>query len=465
MSDRVIPHATLAERVARGRAARSAAPRRSQSVLQPRPDRDPVAQLAAESATRVAELLPIRYGRMLRSPLAFLRGAAGIMADDLAGTARAGLDVQLCGDAHLLNFGGFASPERQLVFDVVDFDETLRGPFEWDVKRLAASVEVAARERGIADRERDRAVLGTIRAYREAMRELAGRGDLDAWYARADAELLLAELRREHDPTGVETLEREAERAQTHDNVHALAKLTRLVDGEPRIVSRPPLIVPLAELAEEGDALEATLRAAFRSYGRTLQGDRRRLLEGFRYADLARKVVGIGSVGTRCWILLLLGRDAQDPLFLQLKEAQASILEPLLATSRFANRGQRIVEGQRLCQAVSDIFLGWTRVQELDGEPRDFYVRQLRDWRISIDLDRTRPRGLAAYVSWCGAALARAHARSGDRVAIATYLGGGDSFDRAVAAFASAYAELTERDHASFRRAVRDGRLPATEGV
>jgi len=305
MSEPAVLHSTVAERVARGRAARAAAGRGSHSKFAAQPDRDPIAWLEAEAATRVPELLPIRYGRMLRSPLAFLRGAAAVMARDLAGTPEAGLEVELCGDAHLLNFGGFASPERHLVFDVNDFDETLPGPFEWDVKRLAASVEVACRERGLARRERSAAVLGTVGSYRRTMRRLAGLGDLDAWYSRVDAESLLAELQRKQDARGVEEMERARARAQTSDSIHALAKLTHLVDGEPRIVSDPPLIVPIGDLAGR-DGLEERLRGVFRSYRRTLQPDRRRLLMGFRYADLARKVVGIGSVGTECWILLLL---------------------------------------------------------------------------------------------------------------------------------------------------------------
>lgn len=465
MDDATVPHLTFPERVVRGRATRSQASRGSQSALDARADRDPVAWLQTEGTSRIAELLPIRYGRMLSSPLAFFRGAAGVMANDLAATRRAGLDVQLCGDAHLLNFGGFASPERDLVFDLNDFDETLPGPFEWDVKRLASSVEIAARDRSFAEQDRSGAVLGTVRAYRETMRELAERGELDAWYSRADTDSLVAELRGEHDAGGVKTLEREAARARMNDSAHELAKLTQLVDGEPQIVANPPLIVPIAELADDSRELEAELRAIYRSYRRSLQPDRRRLLESFRYGDLAHKVVGIGSVGTRCWILLLLGRDEQDPLFLQLKEAQASVLEPLLGRSAFGSHAQRVVEGQRLSQAATDIFLGWTRAERLDGAPRDFYVRQLRDWKISIDVERIRPRGLAAYARWCGATLARAHARSGDRVAIAAYLGKSDAFDRAVSAFATAYAELNERDHASLRRAVQEGRVAATEGV
>jgi uncharacterized protein (DUF2252 family) len=427
-------------------------------------DRDPIALLAADASTRIAELLPIRYGRMLSSPLAFFRGAAAVMASDLAGTPRAGLNVQLCGDAHLLNFGGFASPERDLVFDANDFDETLPGPFEWDVKRLAASVEIAARQRGFAGSDRPAApVLEAVRAYRETMRQLADTGDLAVWYSHADADSLTTELRDAHNARGADDLQQIAKRARTEDSGHELAKLTRLVEGELRFISAPPLIVPIAELGDGQRDLEAELRADYRVYRRSLERDRRVLLERYRYADLAHKVVGIGSVGTRCWVLLLLGRDEHDPLFLQLKEAKASVLEQFLGRSAFTNKAHRVVEGQRLSQAASDIFLGWTRVKEADGSSRDFYVRQLRDWKVSLDVDRIRPRGLATYARWCGATLARAHARSGDRVAIAAYLGKTDAFDQAVAAFANAYADLNERDHVSLRRAVHEGLIEATE--
>ena len=407
------------------------------------------------------ELLPIRYGRMLASPLAFYRGAATVMAHDLAATPQAGLHVQLCGDAHLMNFGGFASPERDLVFDVNDFDETLPGPFEWDVKRLAASVEIAGRDRGLGHGQRWAAVLGSVRAYRDTMQRLALLGNLGVWYARADAGSLEQELRDRHDLAGIETLDSARTRARSHDAVHDLTRLTRLVDGERRFVSTPPLIVPIAELRDRRSDREDALRAVYAKYRASLQRDRRRLLESFRLCDLARNVVGVGSVGTRCWVCLLVGRDERDPLFLQLKEAQPSVLEPLLGRSVFANNGRRVVEGQHLSQAVSDIFLGWTRAADLDGVERDLYVRQLRDWKVSVDLTRLDHRGLATYARWCATALARAHARSGDRIAIASYLGKRDTFDRAVCAFAASYADLNERDHASLRRAVEQGRLAA----
>jgi uncharacterized protein (DUF2252 family) len=465
MAETPAPHPTALERVERGRAARSRLPRQRLSELGPASDRDPIALLEAQGASRVAELLPIRYGRMLASPFAFFRGAAVVMAGDLATLPRTGLRVQLCGDAHLLNFGGFASPERDLVFDVNDFDETLPGPFEWDVKRLATSVEIAARDRALNSRTCTAAVLATARGYRDTMQQLAGRRDLEVWYAHANAGTLLKELRGQNEAAAVREMRRETARAYASDTLRDLAKLTHEVDGEPRFISDPPLIVPVAELTEAGVDLEDRLRAIFRSYRRTLQTDRRQLLAGFRYADLAHKVVGIGSVGTQCWILLLLGKDERDPLFLQLKEAQASVLERLLGRSAAPNHGQRVVEGQRLSQAVSDIFLGWTRASDLDGSTRDFYVRQLRDWKVSVDLDRIRPRGLAIYGRWCGQTLARAHARSGDRIAIAAYLGKGEAFDKAVAAFASEYADLNEQDYALLRRAVDDGRLVAAEGT
>ena len=463
MVEPTAPHPTVPERVELGRAARSRLARERLSELEPATARDPIALLVAEGTTRVAELLPIRYGRMLRSPFAFFRGAAGVMAADLGCQPHTGLQVQLCGDAHLLNFGGFASPERNLVFDVNDFDETLPGPFEWDVKRLATSVEIAARDRGLNPRNREAAVRSAIRGYRETMQQLAGQRDLEVWYSHADADALLGELRGRGESAAVRELKRMTVRAHASDTLHDLRRLTREVDGEPRFVFEPPLIVPVAELPDGGHDLEGRLRTVYRSYRRTLQADRRQLLSGFRYCDLAHKVVGIGSVGTQCWVMLLLGKDERDALFLQIKEAQASVLEPLLGRSAAANHGQRVVEGQRLSQAVSDIFLGWTRVRELAGATRDFYVRQLRDWKVSLDLDRVRAGGLAIYGRSCGATLARAHARSGDRIAIASYLGKSDAFDRALTVFAATYAELNELDYALLRRTVEEGKLVASE--
>jgi uncharacterized protein (DUF2252 family) len=461
-------HLTPAERAARGKAARSEVPRASHSAVEVTDDRDPVALLDEGSALRVPELVPIRYGRMLTSPFAMYRGAAAVMAHDLAPTPRSGLNVQLCGDAHLANFGGFASPERSFVFDLNDFDETLRGPFEWDVKRLAASFDIAARHRSFSDTERSTAVLAVTRSYREAMRAFATMRNLDVWYAHLEVGELEAQLRASKDSKQAKAVARSTAKARTKDSMKALSRLTTEVDGEPRIVSDPPLIVPLADLAGEldVDALQHEIRGLVRVYRRTLQGDRRDLLESFRYVDLARKVVGVGSVGTRCWIMLLLGRDNADPLFLQVKEAEASVLEPVLGKSHYANHGQRIVEGQRLMQAASDIFLGWVRNPKgLDGSVRDFYVRQLWDWKTSVDLEAILPRGLELYAQACGWTLARAHARSGDRIAIASYLGKSDTFDRALADFASAYADLNQKDFAALSEAASSGRIEAKLGL
>ena len=463
-----VPHLSPSERVARGKAAREETPRADHSAFDVSSDRDPVAIVDADTPSRVPELVPIRYGRMLVSPFTFYRGAASLMAHDLAATPRAGLKAQLCGDAHLSNFGGFASPSRDLVFDLNDFDETLPGPFEWDVKRLATSFEIAGRDRGFDDRVRRSAVLTAVRAYRESMRKFAEMSNLDVWYSRLDATQMVATLRSQKDKKQAKTMERGIAKAQTKDSMKAFSKLTHEVDGEPRIISDPPLIVPIDELVEGAarEEITAGILELFGGYRRTLQPDRKALLEGFRYVDLARKVVGVGSVGTRCWILLLLGRDDGDPLFLQVKETGPSVLEPLLGRSQFRNHGQRVVEGQRLMQAASDIFLGWIRNKAgLDGVQRDFYVRQLWDWKTSVDLETILPRGLELYAQACGWTLARAHARSGDRIAIATYLGKGDVFDRAVADFAQAYADLNERDYATLVEAARDGRIEAKEGL
>ena len=455
-------HASPSERAAKGKAARGGAPRSSHSALTVAESRDPLALLELQDQSRVAELVPVRYRRMLASPFAFFRGAATVMAHDLGPTPTSGLTVQLSGDAHLLNFGGFASPERDLVFDLNDFDETLPGPFEWDVKRLATSFEIAGRDRDFSRKARAEAVRAVVRSYREAMREFAAMGDLDVWYAQLDANAIAEQLRKAQDRRLERDLRRSEAKAHEHDRIRALARLTQTVDGEPRFISDPPLIVPLDELEKNRDetSLESLLRTLFRRYRRTLPAERRTLLDRFRYADLARKVVGIGSVGTRCWVMLLLGRDDQDPLFLQIKEAESSVLEPLLGRSSFATHGQRVVEGQLLMQAASDIFLGWVHSdEELDGGAHDFYLRQLWDWKTSIDLESILPPGLTAYATACGWTLARAHARSGDRIAIAAYLGRSDTFDRAVADFATAYADLNERDHRSLAEAVAENRI------
>ena len=374
--------------------------------------------------------------------------------------------MQLCGDAHLSNFGAFASPERDLVFSVNDFDETLPGPWEWDVKRLAASFAVAGRVHGLDDETRRDLVLRGLAAYRSAMAEFAAMRDLDVWYARLDVAAVMERWRAQASPTTQRLFARAIEKAHTKDSIRALARLTRRVDGRLRIVGDPPLIVPVEDLASgiPAQRVEDMARSVLRAYRRTLPGERRRLLERYRYVHLARKVVGVGSVGTRAWIALLLGRDDDDPLFLQIKEAEASVLEPHLGPSRYANHGRRVVEGQRLMQAASDIFLGWFRTPgTLDGVARDFYVRQLWDWKASADIE-ARPPG-PIYAEMCGWTLARAHARSGDRIAIAAYLGAGDRFDRAVQAFAEAYADQNERDHRALAEAVQAGRVAATTGL
>jgi uncharacterized protein (DUF2252 family) len=463
-----VEHFTPAQRGEHGRAARAKAPRTSHALLDVASGRDPVGVLDEVRELREPDLLPIRYGRMLTSPFAFYRGAAAVMALDLAPTPRSGLLVQLCGDAHLANFGGFASPERSFVFDLNDFDETLRGPFEWDVKRLAASFEVAGRDRGFEESVRRSAVLQVVSSYREAMRAFASMRNLDIWYSQLRMQDIEAELRSGRNAKQARAVARASAKAQTKDSMRAFSRLTEIVDGERRIVSDPPLIVPLDELADDAATagLEEGLRGLVRTYRRTLQRDRRELLERFRVVHMARKVVGVGSVGTRCWIILMLGRDDEDPLFLQAKEATLSVLEPHLGRTPYTNHGQRVVEGQRLMQATSDIFLGWIRNPlGLDGRAHDFYIRQLWDWKASVDLETIQPRGLLFYARACGRTLARAHARSGDPLAIAAYLGRGDVFDRALADFSAAYADLNELDYAALASSVRDGRIEAKEGV
>jgi len=455
--------------MARGKQARAEVPRSSHAAFEAPPDRpDPVALLQLQALTRVPELVPIRYGRMLVSPFTFYRGAAKIMASDLGRTPRSGMVVQSCGDAHLSNFGVFASPERRLVFDINDFDETLPGPWEWDVKRLAASMLIAARDNGFATKDQDRIVLDTVGTYRTAMREFAGMRNLEVWYARLEIEPLLKEYGSQFQSSMVKRTERAIAKAQTRDSMSAFSKLTQSVDGRAKIVDQSPLIVPLRVLipGAEGEQWLAWLRRLLRQYRLSLQHDRRVLLEQFQLTDFARKVVGVGSVGTRAWIALLLGRDGTDPLFLQLKEAEASVLEEHLGPSEFKNHGQRVVSGQRLMQATSDIFLGWIHVKAgLDGQARDFYGRQLKDWKGSAEIEQMVPQGMSAYGKLCGWTLARAHARSGDRVAIAAYLGGGNSFDRAIVEFSRAYADQNERDYNALSEAVKSGRVIAQSGI
>jgi uncharacterized protein (DUF2252 family) len=463
-----VEHLTLAERSALGKAARAEVPRGMHGEWEPSADRpDPVGILERQAETRVVELVPIRYGRMLLSPFTFYRGAAALMASDLADGPRTSLQAQLCGDAHLSNFGVFAAPDRRLVFGLNDFDETLPGPFEWDVKRLAVSFEVAGRDRGYGAKERAAINAAVARSYRESMRSLASMRTLDLWYARIDVEDFVRGLEASLSRAQRKRGERNLAKTRTKDSLKAFAKLTRLVDGEPRIVSDPPLIVPIDELVEPGqeDSVHEALRSLIRSYRQTLPRDRRKLLERFRYVDAARKVVGVGSVGTRAWIILMLGRDNDDPLFLQAKEAEASVLEHHLGKSQYANHGQRVVEGQRMMQAASDIMLGWLHTTGLDGLERDFYIRQLWDAKGSVLVEAIEPELMKAYARVCGWTLARAHARSGDAVAIASYLGSGDSFDRALAAFAETYADQNERDYAALKAAAASGGIVVEAGL
>jgi uncharacterized protein (DUF2252 family) len=459
-----------AERAERGRTARAQVPRESHAMFERQPDRpDPLSLLAAQAATREPELVPVRWGRMAASPFSYYRGAALPMASDLADTPVSGLPVQACGDAHLSNFGVFGSAERRLVFDVNDFDETLPGPWEWDVKRLAASMEVAARENGFAGKERRQIVAATVARYRQAMRDFAAMPDLEVWYAHADMDELRAQFSSQLKKRQRKLVSKGLAKARTRDSMQEVAKLTRMVDGKPRIIADPPLIVPIDDLLPrqmDRKTFEAQLTDLLAKYRRTLETDRRYLLDQFEFADMARKVVGVGSVGTRCWIVLMLGRDDNDPLFLQVKEAEESVLSHFVGASKYANEGQRVTAGQRLMQASSDIFLGWQRIEAgLDGKQRDFYVRQLRDWKFSVDVQAMIPRGLQLYGQLCGWTLARAHARSGDRIAIAAYLGGSDVFDQAITQFAIAYADQNERDYQSLNHAVADGRITAERDI
>ena len=461
---------TPAERAERGTAARAEVPRQSHAFFEREPDQpDPLSLLEAQAATRVPELVPIRWGRMMASPFSFYRGAALPMACDLADTPVSGLAVQACGDAHLSNFGIFGSAERRLVFDVNDFDETLPGPWEWDVKRLAASLEVAARENGFPGKDRRKIVMAAVAGYRQAMREFAGITDLDVWYAHADMDQLQAQFQSQLTKRQRKNVSQGLAKARTRDSMQEVGKLTEMVDGQPRIISDPPLIVPIDQLLPrqtDRKAFEAQITDLLAKYRRTLETDRRFLLDQFEFADMARKVVGVGSVGTRCWIVLMLGRDEQDPLFLQVKEAEESVLSHFVGASKYNNEGQRVVAGQRLMQASSDIFLGWQRIEAgLDGRQRDFYVRQLRDWKFSVDIQTMPARGLRMYGALCGWTLARAHARSGDRIAIASYLGGSDVFDQAISQFAVAYADQNERDYQSLVDAVKAGRITAETGL
>jgi uncharacterized protein (DUF2252 family) len=458
---------TVEDRVAIGRAARVEAPRSAHGTWQPAAGRDPLAILEAEARGRIAALVPIRYGRMAASPVAFYRGAAGIMAADLAAMPRTGLVAQLCGDAHLANFGGFAAPDRRLVFSLNDFDETHPGPFEWDVQRLVASLEVAGRDRGFSEGRRESIVLAAVRTYREAMAGFATMPTLDVWYTRLDARQLYSRWGASAGAKEARAMERAVARARARDHERAQIKLTEVVDGARRFVDRPPLLVRLADLddLDASDRMLVGTDRLMRAYASTLSRDRQALLARFRLVDVARKVVGVGSVGTRDWVVLLVGRDHGDPLILQFKEAQASVLEGALGRSAYRHHGRRVVEGQRLMQAASDILLGWQREQGVDGIHRDYYVRQLWDSKATADIESLTAHGLALYASFCGWTLARAHARSGDPVAIASYLGTSGTFDRAMVRFAESYADQNGRDHEALRLAIAAGRIEAHVGI
>jgi uncharacterized protein (DUF2252 family) len=492
---RRIRHLSLDERLDKGRTARDRTPPSSHAGWTPAADRpDPVGLLEAQDRTREADLVPVRHGRMMVSPFTFYRGAAKIMAADLKDTPAAGLGAQLCGDAHLSNFGMFASPERRLVFDLNDFDETLPGPFEYDVKRMAASFLIAGRNNGYAKTDARAAAMASVAAYREAMADFARMPTMDIWYAHFDEDrfrtviqdALAAETsaavkkekakaakKGQKDPKQAKVAKEAARRAEknlakahTRDSVQALSKLAELADGQYRIVSQPPVIVPARDLAAtfglSQDQIIPTLHEQFRAYRATLPDDRRKLLEKFEIVDAARKVVGVGSVGTRAFIILLEGRDAQDPLFLQIKEATASVLEASLPRSRYRQHGERVVQGQRMMQAASDIFLGWTKGVDVN---RHFYWRQLRDMKGSALVELMAPATLTYYAQMCGWTLARAHARSGDPVAMAAYLGRDDAFDRSITDFSERYADQNQQDYEEFVKAIRAGRLEAVEGV
>ncbi|MBS1845603.1 MAG: DUF2252 domain-containing protein [Actinobacteria bacterium] len=451
-----------AERAAAGSAARQKTPRSSHAEWEPAKSRtDPVAVLEGQAENRVTDLVPIRYGRMLASPFAFFRGAAAIMAMDLSGTPDSGFRVQACGDAHLSNFGVFAAPDRRLVLDVNDFDETLPAPWEWDVKRLAASFEIAGRDRDFTPKQTRRAVLAAVAAYREAMLGFAKMGNLDVWYARLDVDSLLADLASIADRRQMKAVEKNVAKAQKKNSLKAFDRLVHMVDGEPRIISDPPLLVPARELVtdDQRHELEGRIQEMLGRYRESLRGDHRELFDTYRFVDMARKVVGVGSVGTRCWVVLMMGRDGQDPLFMQAKEAEASVLERYVGASEFDNHGERVVEGQWLMQAASDILLGWLPAFGMDEKDRDFYVRQLWDGKRSVEIENLPPKGLAIYGRVCGWALARAHARSGDRIGIAAYLGKGESFDQAIADFAERYADQNELDYSALADAARSGRI------
>ncbi len=454
------------ERAAEGKAVRSRVPRSSHAAWEPPANRpSPNETLAAQDTARVQELVPVRYGRMLASPFTFYRGAAAIMAWDLAATPRSGLDVQLCGDAHLSNFGIFQAPSRVLVFDINDFDETHPGPFEWDLKRLAASLEIAGRDRGFKAKQRRMVATAAAQQYCDAMAQFAGMRDVDVWYSRLNVSAMLERWSASIPPDKLGRIEKNIAKAKNKDSLRALAKLTVRDDqGMPRIASRPPLLVPIEELAGDAD-IGAVVKRVLATYRKSLDPEFRRLVDGYHYVHAAHKVVGVGSVGTRSWIGLMLGRDADDPLFLQFKEAQASVLEPHTSKSRYAQHGRRVVEGQRLMQAAGDPLLGWLTGEGLDGQERSMYARQLWDGKGSAEVELMGPRDMVAYAQMCGWTLARAHARSGDRIAIHGYLGGGKTFSRAIAEFSQTYADQNDSDYALLIKAVDSGELEVQTGL
>ena len=461
---------TVEERAQRGKNARKRVPRSSQAQFDPPADRpDPVALLEQQAASRVPDLVPIRYGRMMEGAFPFYRGAALIMASDLAHTPSSGLTVQACGDAHLSNFGAFASPERSLVFDINDFDETNPGPWEWDLKRLVTSLEVAGRSRGFTDQERRDVLLGATAQYRQTMAQFADMDTLDLWYARLDIQQIVDQFAKSAGSKEQRRARKGITKARSRDSMQALNKFTDVIDGELKIISDPPLIIGVRDMAAKADVDPSQvwdmLESVLTRYRSTLASDRRHLLDRFRLVDVARKVVGVGSVGTRAWMVLLLGRDNDDPLFLQVKEAQPSVLEEFTEKSHYDNMGERVVAGQRLMQSASDIFLGWDRIPGVDGVKRDFYIRQLRDWKGSAEIDTMPLQGMRSYARMCAWTLAKAHARSGDAIAIAAYCGGSDTLDKAIADFAVAYADQNEKDHQALVDAVAAGKVKAEQGI
>jgi uncharacterized protein (DUF2252 family) len=462
-----VEHPTREQRIARGKAARASVPRSRQAELDLSGRPDPIELIEDQTRDRIPELVPVRYGRMIESPFAFFRGSAVVMASDLSRTPSSGLRAQLCGDAHLSNFGMFGTPERNLIFDTTDFDETLPGPWEWDVKRLATSLEIAGRADGFSADDRHAIVLEAVSSYRMGMSAFAKQTNLEVWYAHLDVDTAMEEYQDQLTRRELKKKRKAVAKARSRSSEQAFERMTRLAGSNRRIVSHPPLVVPIDELYTPPDRkrFEDVLRGMFRQYRASLPNDRRALLEQFRIVDIARKVVGVGSVGTRCWTALFLGVDRNDPLLLQIKEAQPSVLERFAGRSRYTNQGQRVVAGQRLMQSSSDIFLGWGRASGLEAPTRDYYFRQLRDWKGSFVVENMTPGSMSVYAGMCGWTLARAHARSGDRVAIAAYLGKADVFGEAIATFARAYADVTERDHDALVRAVRAGRIKARTGV